>query len=220
MMNSFTNTSAMRSGPKHEFEPMFAGRTPSPSTRKKVVTEDDVVAARAEGFAQGQADANASLERASTESLRAIATMMQMMLGRLASEADNLRADAAEVAIAAAKAIATTALDAFGEEAILDIVSTAVAQMRDAPRLVVKVSPELVSTMEERLIGCAREAGFSGEIFVREDATASNGDCTLDWGDAIITHDRASAFEAIELAAQKWLASAQSEGFQIDMYQT
>ena len=83
-----------------------------------------------------------------------------------------------------------------------------------------RVSPELAETIEERLIGCAREAGFNGEIAVRADPGASNGDCTLDWGDAIITHNRTSAFEAIELAAQKWLASARSEGFQIDMYET
>ncbi len=219
-MNSFTNAAAMRGVTAHEFEPMFAPRSATQTARKKVLGDDDITAARAEGFAQGQAEANASMERAAGESLRAIASMMQMMLGRLSDEANSLRSDAADVAVAAAKAVATSALDAFGEEAILDIVTTAVAQMREAPRLVVRVAPELVASIEERLIGCAREAGFSGEIAVRGDTTASNGDCTLDWGDAIITHNRASAFEAIELAAEKWLASAQSEGFQIDMYQT
>lgn len=219
-MNSFTNASSMRGNTKHEFEPMFGPRTGTQPARKKVLSEEDLIAARAEGFAQGQAEANASIERASGESLRAIASLMQMMLGRLTDEAHSLRTDAADVAVAAAKAVATSALTAFGEEAIADIVTVACAQLRDAPRLVVRVSPELAETIEERLIGCAREAGFNGEIAVRADPAASNGDCTLDWGDAIITHNRASAFEAIELAAQKWLASARSEGFQIDMYET
>jgi flagellar assembly protein FliH len=220
MMNSFTNSSAMRGNTKHEFEPMFAPKVGSPHARKKTLGDDDIAAARAEGFAQGQADAQASIDRASGEALRAIAAMMQMMLGRLTEEAESLRVDAADVAVAAAKAVATVALDVFGEEAIADIVTTAVAQLRDAPRLVVRVAPDIAETIEERLIGCAREAGFNGEIVVRADATASNGDCTLDWGDGAITHNRASAFEAIEEAAQKWLASAQSEGFHIDMYQT
>lgn len=219
-MNSFTNAAAMRGANKHEFEPMFAPSSSAGSSRKKALTEDDILAARSEGFAQGQADANASIDRASGEALRAIASLMQMMLGRLSDEANSLRADAAEVAVAAAKTVATTALDAFGEEAILDIVTTAVAQLRDTPRLVVRVSPELSSAIEERLIGCAREAGFNGEILVRGDPDAQNGDCTLDWGDATITHNRASAFEAIDLAAQKWLASAQAEGFSVDMFQT
>jgi flagellar assembly protein FliH len=220
MMNSFTNASALRGATKHEFEPMFGPSVSTKSTRKKVLTDEDIAAAQAEGFAQGQAQANAGIDRASSEALRAIASMMQMMLGRLTDEAHSLRTDAADVAIAAAKVVAGTALDAFGEEAVLDIVVTAIDQLRDVPRLVVRVSPELAETIQVRLMSCAREAGFGGEILVRADPGAASGDCTLDWGDATITHNRARAFEAIDLAAQKWLASAQSEGFQIDMFQT
>jgi flagellar assembly protein FliH len=221
MMNSFTNANQMRGGAVYEFEPMFADKDGNaPKTRRKALTEDDLVNARAEGFAQGSAEADASIERASGESLRAIASLMQMMLGRLAQEAHSLRTDAAEVAIAAARVVAGTALDAFGEDAIADIVSIAVDQLREVPRLVVRVSPELAATIEERLIGCAREAGFSGEIVVRADPAASNGDCVLDWADGAITHNRAAAFEAIAQAGQNWLNSAQSEGFQIDMFQT
>jgi flagellar assembly protein FliH len=224
MMNSFTNTNHMRGAAVYEFEPMFgepgasagAGRP----ARRKPLTDDDIAAARAEGVAQGVAEANAGIERASSDALRTIASLMQMMLGRLASEAHSLRVDAAEVAVAAARVVAGTALDAFGEQAVTDIVSTAVAQLRDVPRLVVRVSPELAEMIEARLIGCAREAGFSGEIAVRGDPDAQSGDCTLDWGDGIITHDRDAAFAAIQQAGQAWLNSAQSEGFQIDMFQT
>jgi flagellar assembly protein FliH len=220
MTNSFTSAHAMRGGTKHEFEPMFVSQVPQKSPRKKALNDDDLVAARAEGFKQGQAEANASIDRASGEALRAIANMMQMMLGRLSDEASSLREDAVQVALAAARIVATHALDAFGEEAVLDIVQTAVAQLRDVPRLVVRVAPELVEGVEARLAGCAREAGFSGEIVVRGDQGARNGDCVLDWGDATITHNRESAFAAIDKAAEKWLQSAQSEGFQIDMFQT
>jgi flagellar assembly protein FliH len=224
MMNSFTNPSQMRGGSNFEFEPMFGGPIGASGTkasnRRKILTEDDLAAARAEGVAEGIAQANAGIERASGEALRAIAGLMQMMLGRLSQEAHSLRIDAAEVAIAAARAVAGTALDSFGEEAIADIVSQATSQLRDVPRLVVRVSPELAQTIEERLIGCAREAGFNGEIAVRGDPDAQNGDCILDWGDGIITHDRQAAFEAIAQAGQSWLKSAQSEGFQIDLFQT
>jgi flagellar assembly protein FliH len=224
MMNSFTNANQMRGGATYEFEPMFGDNAGQPgnrtSTRRKALTEEDITAARADGLAQGIAETNASLERASSDALRAIASLMQMMLGRLSEEAHSLRTDAAEVAIAAARVVAGTALDAFGEEAVADIVTTAVAQLRDVPRLVVRVSPDLAETIEARLIGCAREAGFNGEIAVRADPDASIGDCTLDWGDGAITHDRTAAFEAIAQAGQNWLNSAQSEGFQIDMFQT
>jgi flagellar assembly protein FliH len=217
MTNSFT--SAQKT--VYEFEPMF-GTTSGAArpARRKVLTDEDIAAARAEGVAEGITQANASIERASSEALRAIAGLMQMMLGRLAAEAQSLRVDAAQVAVAAARAVAGSALDGFGAEAVSDIVATAAGQLRDAPRLVVRVSPDLAQTIEERLIGVAREAGFSGEIAVRGDPDAQNGDCTLDWGDGVITHNREAAFEIIDQAAQKWLRSAQSEGFQIDMFET
>jgi flagellar assembly protein FliH len=224
MMNSFTSAGPQRGTVNYEFEPMFDGagtqQGGKASPRRKVLTDDDIAAARAQGVAEGLVQANASIERAGSEALRAIAGLMQMMLGRLAEEAQSLRTDAAEVAIAAARVVAGTALDEFGEQAVADIVSQAVAQLRDVPRLVVRVSPDLAEIIEARLIGCAREAGFSGEIAVRGDPDAQNGDCILDWGDGTITHNREAAFEAIAQAGQSWLKSAQSEGFQIDMFQT
>lgn len=217
MTNSFT--SAQKT--VYEFEPMFgAGDGATRPARRKTLTDDDLAAAHAEGVGQGIAEANASIERASAESLRAIASLMQMMLGRLASEAQSLRVDAAEIALAAARAVAGAALDEFGSHAVEDIVATAVAQLRDVPRLVVRVSPELAPNIEASLINAAREAGFSGELAVRADPEAQNGDAVLDWAGGTITHDRAAAFEVIEQAVQKWLQSAQAEGFQIDMFQT
>jgi flagellar assembly protein FliH len=209
---------------RYTFEPMFAtskgAAGASASTRKRALTEEDLVAARQAGYEEGKHDAMVASERASAEALRAIARMMQMMLGRLADEAQSLRADAAEVALVAARTLAGRALDSFGEEAVLDVVETAVAQLREVPRLVVRVSPEMVETIEERLIGCAREAGFSGEILIRPDPAAVPGDCALDWGDGAIIHNRSAAFELIEAQADKWLASAQAEGLQLDMFQS
>jgi flagellar assembly protein FliH len=208
---------------KYSFEPMFtkAGVTaPSASNRRKVLTDEDVAAAHAAGLAEGQQAELVKIEQATNEALRAIARMMQLMLGRLTDEAHSLRQDATEVALAAARSVTHAALDAYGADRVEAIVAAAVAHLRDTPRLVVRVSPELAETIEERLIGCAREAGFTGEIAVRPDPQALTGDCTLDWGDGRIVHDRASALAAIETSAQNWLASADAEGLSLDITQT
>ena len=208
---------------KHVFEPMFtkAGvAAPSALNRRKILTDEDVATAHAAGFSEGQQAELVKAERATSEALRAIANMMQMMLGRLNAEALSLRHDATEVALAAARSVAHAALDSYGEDRVEAIVAAAVAHLRDTPRLVVRVSPELAETIEERLIGCAREAGFTGEIAVRPDPNAQTGDCTLDWGDGRIVHDRAGALAAIETSAQNWLASADAEGLSLDITQT
>jgi len=213
----------MANASKYHFEPMFTKSGVAPavsSSRRKVLTEDDVAAAHAAGVAEGQQTELVKSERATADALRAIAHMMQMMLGRLTDEAHSLRADAVEVALAAARSVANAALDNFGADRVEALVATAVAELRDIPRLVVRVSPDLAETIEERLIGCAREAGFTGEIAVRPDPQALTGDCTLDWGAGRIVHDRASALTEIETSAQNWLASAHAEGFSLDITQT
>ncbi len=208
---------------KHVFEPMFTkagAAAPSTLNRRKVLTDEDVAAAHAAGFSEGQQAELVKAERATSEALRAIASMMQMMLGRLNAEALSLRHDATAVALSAARSVAHAALDSYGADRVEAIVASAVAHLRDTPRLVVRVSPELAETIEERLIGCAREAGFTGEIAVRPDPNALTGDCTLDWGDGRIVHDRAGALAAIETSAQNWLASADAEGLSLDITQT
>lgn len=214
MMNSFTSNHPDPIA--HEFEPMFERRANrgafSGPERRRVLTEQDIAAAKAEGYQQGYQDAQSSIEQHSSATLTAIAANLDAVLGRLREEAQTLRHDATEVAMLAARVIGGRALDAFGADAIADILSTVAAQLKDTPRLVVRVSPELAETIEARLIGCAREAGFGGEIAVRADPEAQSGDCTLDWGDGSIGFARETAFAAIDQAAQNWLQSAQAEG--------
>ncbi|MEN9873972.1 MAG: hypothetical protein RL186_869 [Pseudomonadota bacterium] len=215
-MNSFTSTAPDRPAIVHEFEPMFdrrKGRTEfSGPDRRKALTEQDIIDARAQGFEQGYAQAQISIEQVSSTALTAIAANMNLMLDRLLEEAQTLRNEATHVAMIAARVIAGRALDAFGAEAVADILATTAAQLKDTPRLVVRVAPELAEIIEARLIGCAREAGFSGEIAVRADPDALAGDCTLDWGEGTIVYSREAALAAIDQAAQNWLQSAQTEG--------
>jgi flagellar assembly protein FliH len=208
---------------KYSFEPMFtkAGATPNGKpNRRKVLTEDDIAAAHASGLEQGlqsgleqgRHEELVKLESSIADVLASIAESMREVQGQLVEEIHSLRQDAAEVALTAARSVAGSALDAFGQEKAAEIVAEAVGQLRDIPRIIVRVPPELASSIEERLISCAREAGFSGELAVRPDPEVLMGDCTLDWGDGLIVHDRAAAFAAIEAATQKWIASAHAEG--------
>lgn len=211
----------MSSYAKYDFAPI--GEAPAAPGRaggpqRRALGEEDLARARQEGFAEGQRDATAQAERASADALRAIARMMQITLGRLAEEAQTLRADAVEVALVAARAAAGRTLDLWGSEAVEDYVREAVSHLRATPRLVVKVSPDLAADLQARLEAVAAEAGFEGLVAVRPDPSARPGDCGIEWADGAIHHDRDAAFAAIEEAAERWLASAEAHGFQLDLF--
>ncbi|GIU66227.1 FliH/SctL family protein [Candidatus Phycosocius spiralis] len=200
---------------KYSFEPMFtkAGDKPKvKANQRKLITDEDIAEAHASGFEQGRQDELVKLEASIADILTNIAQAIHHVQGQLAEEIHSLRQDAAEVAITAARSVAGSALDAYGHERAVEVVAEAVSQLRDVPRIIVRVPPQLAQSIEERLISCAREAGFSGELAVRPDPEALMGDCALDWGDGLIVHDRMAAFAAIEAASQKWIASAHAEG--------
>jgi flagellar assembly protein FliH len=208
---------------KYAFQPIgdpSAAPPPRAGAARKVFTEADMAAARQEGVEQGRREASGQTDRAAAEALRAIARMMQMMLSGLGQEAQSLRVDAVEVALAAARQAAGAALDQFGAEALEAFVSDAAMHLRDTPRLVIKVAPDIQGEVEPRLVQAAAEAGFQGQVQVRGDAAARPGDCTLEWADGTIQHDREAAFEAIATAAERWLAAAEQQGIQLDMFST
>lgn len=206
---------------RYAFRPISETETPyrrgGPAARVQL-TEADLAAAREEGLQRGRQEAAQATDRASAEALRAIARMMQMMLSGLAAEAQGLRSDALEVAMAAAELMAGHALEQFAPEAVEGFVSEAVAQLRDVPRLVVRIAPEMVEDLAPRLEQVARDAGFDGQVVVRPDPAASGGDVTLEWAEGSIHHDRASSLAAVEAAAGRWLAAAKTEGFQLDLF--
>lgn len=206
---------------RYAFRPISETETPhrrgGPAARAQL-TEADLAAAREEGLQRGRQEAAQATDRASAEALRAIARMMQMMLSGLAAEAQGLRQDALEVAMAAAQLMAGQALEQFAPEAVEGFVSEAIGQLRDVPRLVVRIAPELADDLAPRLEQVARDAGFDGQVVVRPDPVASGGDVTLEWAEGSIHHDRASSFAAVEAAAERWLAAAKTEGFQLDLF--
>lgn len=181
-------------------------------------TDADVAAAREQGFEAGRREAAAQTERATSEALRAIARMLQMILSGLGQEAQNLRTDAVEVALAATRLAAGAALDRFAAEAVAGFFSEAIGHLRDVPRLVVRVPPDLLEAIEPLLVRTALDAGFDGHLVVRPDPDARPGDCTLEWADGQIHHDRQATLAAIEDAAGRWLEAAAAEGVQLDLF--
>ena len=75
----------------------------TPIKRKKVLNEQDLNIARNEGFKEGEVSQIAISQKQTAESLRAIASMMQMILGKLNTDSKQLREDAIEVSMAAAQ---------------------------------------------------------------------------------------------------------------------
>lgn len=74
------------------------------------------------------------------------------------------------------------------------------AHARHAPHLAIRVHESLVETVEGKLSGLAREAGFAGRIVVLGDPDIALGDGRLEWADGGIAIERAELDEAVDRA--------------------
>ncbi|WP_295693016.1 FliH/SctL family protein [uncultured Maricaulis sp.] len=176
-------------------------------SHKRFFTQDDVDAARMWGVEEGRE----MEEGRCAQSLQAIASQMQLILARLASESDALRQEAAGLAIAAARKIAGEALSAYPIDTIEQVALEAVQDLRSEPRLSVRCNPELVESLAERLEKTARDAGFDGAIMVRGDDALPNADVRLEWGAGAVQRSAEEIEHRLNDVVARWLASPPSD---------
>ena len=203
---------------KFDFSPINDPHDFQPIRRKKVLGEEDLQAAREEGYMEGQNSELAKATKQTAESMRAIAHMMQMILGKLNQESTELRQDAVEVAINAAKAIAGVALENNGMDSILEYIHDATSNLRNTPRIIIKVPTEQKETLENHILQTVRDSGFDGQVEIRADDDARIGDCSLEWQDGAIRHNREETLNKIEQSAKHWLQSADQAETQMNLF--
>jgi flagellar assembly protein FliH len=202
------------------FEPIVDGNIQMDPKRKKIVlTQSDIELAKNEGFAEGEQSAMAQAAKLSADSLRGVAHMMQLLLGKLHSEATQLRTDALDVAMTAAIAIAGAALEKCGEETIKQYLLDATKNLPDSAKIVVKTSPEVADMVREQLQQSARDSGYDGQLTVKGDSQIQNFDCAIEWQGGAIRHNKSETIAAIEQAAAEWLIAAEQTEMQLDLFE-
>jgi flagellar assembly protein FliH len=180
---------------KYAFDTEFAPdgtvlRDVSAGVRARL-TAQEVEAERAAAFRAGQQDSLAAAERASAEAAQAIVLAAQSLLARLDEETRLLRREAAEAALATARAIAGAALEEFGEARAAAAASAAMEMLPMQPRFIVRVASALADGVRTRLEAAAQEHAFAGALLVRGEDGLAKGDVAIDWSDGAVIIERA-----------------------------
>ena len=116
---------------------------------------------------------------------------------QLSAVAEQLRAEAAELAMIAARKIAGAALDRAGEEAAAQAITEVVRQLKLSPNISVSVAPEAYADMERRLEQL-RAKGIGGAITFVPDPRAKLGDWRVTWAEGSAGFSREGVEAAID----------------------
>ncbi len=164
----------------------------------------------AEGFNEGEAQAIASLDAQIALSHANIEAQLTTLVSALNATQRALLADASRCVAMLAEAIAGEALLQLPVERIEGVVAPILAELLETPRLVLRIAPDMLDPVKERLEDVAIALGFNGKlIFIAEDHLQS-GDVQIEWAhgglDARIEETR----QKVRLAVNGFMQSTTS----------
>jgi flagellar assembly protein FliH len=176
----------MSSTNKFTFDTEFAGaedrRAPAARARQKqTLTTEELdnlqTLARLDGENNAKARSTDALER----SIAALTISVRAALDTSHAEIENLRAEAARLALAMAKKIAPAALAALPAGDVEIALRQAMHQAIAEPRITLRAAPQVTEVLEPRLADIAHAEGYDGRVLIAADPAMTGADCRIEW---------------------------------------
>ena len=173
----------MKSSVKFTFDTDFDDRAAEMAemrARKSLSTEE-IETIKRDAREEGRKNADILATQAVAASIGQVAAAMLAAIEAMDGEVERLRAEAADLALAAAKKLAGAALNHAPEAEIAEALNVALHHAIGEARVVVKTPPALANAIESRAAEIAAEQGFDGRIQIAGDSTLSGADCRIEW---------------------------------------
>jgi len=176
----------MNAANKFTFDTEFKGQSDVVSDaararQKKTLTADEIEALQAESEARGtqaaQVKAAESLERTVAALIMSLRTALDQSRGQI----EALRAEAALLALAAAKKIAPAALAALPAGDVENALREAMHQAIGEPRITLRAAPQVIAALEDKVGAIAHEEGYDGRVMLAADPQINGADCRIEW---------------------------------------
>jgi flagellar assembly protein FliH len=149
--------------------------------QKKTFTTEEIetmcARAKQEGSETGQVRAAETIN----QTLAALVISIRAALDQSHAEIEAVRAEATELAFAAAKKIAPAALAALPAGDVEAALREAMHQAIGEPRITLRAAPEVIAAIEARIAAIAHEEGYDGRVMIAADPAIRGADCRIEW---------------------------------------
>jgi len=173
----------MKNSVKFTFDTDFDDRAAevAEARARKTLSSEEIESLKRDAREEGRKQADILATQAVAASIGQVAAAMLAAIEAMDGEVERLRAEAADLALAAAKKLAGAALNHAPEAEIAEALNVALHQAIGEARVVVKTPAALAKAIEGRAAEIAAEQGFEGRILIAGDATLSGADCRIEW---------------------------------------
>jgi len=166
--------------------------------------------ARAEGRAEGESDAAARSAAGAAEAALAIATGTARLADAFDKALAGMRAEAAELAVLAARKLATHLIEREPVAEIAALFADCLVSLDRAPHLVIRCHPDLAGTIKPLAEANAAELGFAGRLVIMGEPEIALGDCRIEWADGGVMRDSAAVSGEIDRRIAAYVAAPPS----------
>lgn len=183
--------------------------------RKTRYNEAEIDALKQEAFAAGEAAGkNAALshaEQIAAQALSELSANYGALLSQVDQEIANLQAAAAELGSAAAHQLAPALMAREPLAEIEALFRECAANLRNEPRIVIRIPQELVAPLTERIDEIGRQIGYPGRVVVLGEPEFSATECQMEWPDGGVTRGSPAQTREIETMIANYIAGSGAE---------
>jgi len=170
---------------------------------RRAAGEADIAAARAEGVVIGREQGRREAENQLHGLVAQLARAAERLVAQEAAHAVEVEAQAACVAIVAARAMAGAALAERPLAALEEGLRECLSHARLAPHLVMRVNDGAVEAAEGLVKRLAQETGFAGRLVVLGEPDIAPGDGRIEWADGGFVIETERLTRLVEQAVAK-----------------
>jgi flagellar assembly protein FliH len=149
--------------------------------RKQTLTAEEIetmcARAKQEGTQASEVKANETIN----QTLGALVIAIRAALDQSHAEIEAMRADAAALALAAAKKISAAALAMLPAGDVEAALREAMHQAIGEPRVTLRAAPNVIDALKDRVEAIAHEEGYEGRVLLAADPAVKGADCRIEW---------------------------------------
>lgn len=161
--------------------------------------------ARAEGFEQGRASAEAQAAQRLADEAARLTNTCRTLIERADSDRLAVEREAIDLAVAVARKLAGRLVEREPLGEIRALIADCLAPLRKAPHLVLRIAAEDADAIRPHVDKLVRENGFEGRMVILGEDDMPRGDCRVEWADGGIVRDSARVAADIEAAVARYI---------------
>jgi len=178
-------------------------------------SEEELESARQQSFAEGKEagirEASDAIETRISDALGSLTGQFQDLFNQHKIATTEIFDDAANIALAIARKCFPHLSETESQRTIEDMVRGVLAEIREEPRVMVHVHPELVAPLNERIKGIAGDANFEGQILIIDDEAIAAGDCQVTWSSGSAERDMAAIWQRVDEIVEQNLSAVRED---------